>query len=243
MAEFDDLLTRLFVPLARLAMGRGFGFRDVVDPLKRAFLIVAQEREGKQTDSRLSLATGLQRRDVVRLRADGLAPREPSSPARIVSDWLRQHSVDGRPTPLPRLGPAPSFEALARAVRQDVHPRTLLDLLVEAGTVRVADDTVELLSRAYAPGRGSSEQLAYLADNLHDHGAAAVANVLDGPRFFDRAAHYSGLTFAQAEALGRIYEAKQMNVLQVVGERAAGMQGDGPVRVRFGGYGYWEEGE
>lgn len=242
----DDLFTRLFLPLARLAIGRGLGFRDVVDPLKRAFVQAAADGTERQTDSRLSLLTGLQRRDVARLRDHPAKPPEPSSPARIVSDWLRDpQSVDtgGAPKPLPRTGSAPSFEALARAVRQDVHPRTLLDALEAAGTVRVDGDIVHLLRRDYTPGGGSQAQMAYLADNLHDHAAGAVANVLHGAGHFERAAHYSGLSLAQAEALSARFAEAQLGILSDIAAEAAEMQGTGPVRVRFGGYGYWEREE
>ena len=91
----------------------------------------------RQTDSRVALATGLQRRDVVRLRG----------PESI--------GTDGAPLPLPRTGEAPSFEALARAVRPDLHPRTMLDQPEVAGTVRVDGDTFHKVKRSYAPGGGS----------------------------------------------------------------------------------------
>jgi len=42
--------------------------------------------------------------------------------------------------PLPRSGPGPSFESLTQGVRHDVHPRTLLDTLLAAGTVALSDD-------------------------------------------------------------------------------------------------------
>ena len=232
--QIADVLTRMLLPLARLSIGRGLGVRDVLDPLKRAFLLAAQEGQGRRTDSALALATGLQRRDVVRLRGEGLAPRPPSAAARIVADWPAAER-------LPRSGPAPSFEALARAVRRDVHPRSLLDLLIAAGSVVEEGDDVRLLRRAYAPGGGSPEQLAYLADNLHDHGTAAVANVLDGRGFFDRAMHYDGLTVAQAEILAARFADGQMALLRDLSSEARGRQGGGAVRVRFGGYGYWEE--
>ena len=233
--EIADVLTRMLLPLARLAMGRGLGVRDVLDPLKRAFLLAAQEGGGvRPTDSALALATGLQRRDVARLRTEGLAPRPPSAAARLLADWPDDPV-------LPRTGPSPSFEALARGVRQDVHPRSLLDRLVAAGAVADEGDAVRLLDRAYAPGGGSPEQLAYLAENLHDHGAAAVTNVLDGQRFFDRAAHYDGLGRVDAELLSLEHARGQMAVLRDLSDRAAAMQGGGTVRVRFGGYGYWED--
>ena len=236
--EIADVLTRMLLPLARLAIGRGLGMRDVVDPLKRAFLIAAQEDGRRRTDSALSVATGLQRRDVVRLRGEGLAPRAPSAPARIVADWPEAEVI-------PRVGPAPSFEALARDVRRDVHPRSLLDQLVAAGSVAEEGADVRLLRRAYAPGGGSPEQLAYLADNLHDHGAAAVANVLASRGFFERAIHYEGLTEAQVGDLAARHSAAEMALLRGLSKTAAGMQAaagpDGTRRLRIGSYAYWEE--
>jgi hypothetical protein len=145
---------------------------------------------------------------------------------------------------IPRTGPAPSFEALARSVRRDVHPRALLDQLVAAGSVAEEGERVRLLRRAYAPGGGAPEQIAYLADNLHDHGAAAVANVLSDRGFFDRAAHFGGLSTDAATALAELFDRRQMEVLREVAEAARARQReDGPVRVRFGGYGYSEGGE
>ncbi|SFI94706.1 hypothetical protein SAMN04488095_1803 [Jannaschia pohangensis] len=234
----DDLLTRLLMPVARLAIGRGLGVRDLSDPLKRAFLAVAEQQEGaRQTDSRLALVTGLQRRDVVRLRDARPAERLPSAPARLLTDW-----PEGAAT-LPRIGPAPSFEALARATSQDIHPRTLLDLLVAAGSVAAEGDDVRLVRRAYVPGGGSPEQLEYLAANLHDHGTAAVSNVLSGAEFFDRAAHYTGFHADQVEDLRALFERRQMEVLREIAQAASAMEGGGPLRARFGGYAYWEDTE
>ncbi|WP_308916415.1 hypothetical protein [Jannaschia sp. LMIT008] len=237
--QIADVLTRALVPLARLAIGRGLGVRDLLDPLKRAFLVAAETQGVRQTDSALALATGLQRRDVVRLRDMAVAPRIPSAPARLIARWPDA-------AVLPLRGGDDSFDALARSVRRDVHPRTLLDALVAAGSVTEEGDTVRLVRRAYAPGGGSPEQLLYLADNLHDHGAAAVSNVLADAGFFDRAAHFDGLDEAAASALAARFAAGQMAVLRDVAEAARGLQdasGDGAVRVRFGGYGYWTEGE
>ena len=107
------------------------------------------------------------------------------------ADW----SDGGQPRPLPRTGAAPSFEALAQAVRRDVHPRTMLDTLVSAGTVTLSDDgqTVALVQTSYQPLAGSDDQLAYLSRNLGDHAQAAFENVQgrDLPHF-ERAVHYSG---------------------------------------------------
>ena len=56
-----------------------------------------------------------------------------------------------RPRPAARRaappGPAPSFEALARSVTQDVHPRSLLDELCRLGLAAVEDDDGQAAAR------------------------------------------------------------------------------------------------
>ena len=52
-----------------------------------------------------------------------------------------------------------------------------------------------LAEAAYVPRGGGEPQLYYFGRNLHDHIAAAVANILgDAPRFLERAVHYDGLS-------------------------------------------------
>jgi len=67
---------------------------------------------------------------------------------------------------------------------------------------------VQLSRAAFIPRPGGEEQLFYFARNLHDHIAAAAANVAtEGPApFFDRSMHYDRLrpeTVAQLEATAR----------------------------------------
>ena len=233
-----DALERLLVPLAALAMGRGLGLRDAVEAMKTAFLHAAERGLApgeRATDSRLALASGLTRRDVARLRREGPARRPPPAPARILADWPAEAAI-------PRTGPAPSFEALARAVRQDVHPRALLDTLVASGAVREEGDAVRLLRRAWLPEAGTPEQMAYLVDNLHDHAAAAVANVLRGAGHYDRAVHFEGLDPQAARELAARFADGQDRLLAEIAARAAAAPG-GAARLRFGGYGITEDPE
>ncbi|MEL6585977.1 MAG: hypothetical protein AAFY65_05985 [Pseudomonadota bacterium] len=232
----SDVLTRVLIPVARLAMARGMGVRDVLDPLKRAFLTVAQERAAARiTDSRLSVLTGLQRRDVVRLREQVAASPAPPAPARLLQAWPQGVAR------LPRMGDTGSFEALARDIRQDVHPRTMLDLLSEAGAIAVEGEAVRLIRRDFLPAGGSPEQLTYLAENLHDHGSAAVTNVTAQGSHFDRAAHFTGLHAADVEALAAFHREAETAILMEIAERTAKMDGTGTCRVRFGGYAYSED--
>lgn len=241
-----DIFDALFAPVARLLVARGLPFPDLVERMKLHYVQAALAQAGdRATDSRVSVLTGLQRRNIARLRGEDAKDRRPNHLARIVALWHTgaEWSEAGEPRPLPRSGPAPSFEALAQAVRRDVHPRTVLDTLLAAGTVALSEDgqEVRLVQGSYQPLAGSDDQLAYLSRNLGDHAQAAAENVQGfKPAHFERATHYSGLTEAQIETLAEHFAKREMALLQEISQHAARMKAEnatpGPMRFRAGGY-------
>jgi Family of unknown function (DUF6502) len=243
-----QIFDALFAPIARLLVARGLPFPDLVERMKLHYVQAALAQAGdRATDSRVSVLTGLQRRDVVRLRGEDVKDRRPNHLARLVALWQTGQgcSRDGQPLPLPRSGPGQSFETLAQTVRRDVHPRTMLDTLLAAGTVALSDDgqEVRLIQRSYQPLAGSDDQLAYLARNLGDHAQAAADNVQGAqPPHFERAVHYTGLTEAQVGELSERFATAEMALFQDISQTAARMKEanptPGPERFRAGGYFY-----
>lgn len=240
-----DLLDALLAPFARLMVALGVPFPDLAERLKAHYVEAARKTcDGKPTDSRLSVMTGLQRRDVARLR--DFHPKEPrlTHLSRLVSLWQTDTDYAGRP--LPKSGPAPSFEALAWEVRRDVHPRTMLDTLLTAGTVTVEGETITLRDTSYQPLAGSEDQMAYLARNMGDHLSAATANITaDAPPYFERAVHYAALSADQVATLEQRYRDGQMALLEQMNKEAAAMKAlpssAQTVRFRAGGYFYFED--
>lgn len=235
--------------IARLMVAKGVAFQDAVEILKRLYVNAACDlaTEGKLTDSRISIMTGLQRRDVVRLRTlPDLASPKPSHQTRLVALWQTDPAYKDHPA-LPRSGPAPSFEALSRHIRKDVHPRTVLEHLLTADTVSYdpEQDKVILEQSSYQPMTGSEDQLDYLAQNLGDHGEAAVQNVLTNPPpFFERAVHYNNLPKEAVLSLQNEYHMGQMRLLEKLNQKAARLQTDQPAyRFRAGGYFFHEKQE
>jgi hypothetical protein len=241
-----QIFDALFAPVARLLVARGVLFPDLAERMKAHYVQAALARDGgRATDSKVAVLTGLQRRDVARLRGENVKDRRPNHLARLVALWQTEPAWTdgGRPRDLPRLGPAPSFEALAQAVRRDVHARSMLDALLAAGTVALLDEgqTVHLAQPSYQPLAGSEDQLAYLARNLGDHAAAAAENVQGAtPPHFERAVHYGGLTPDQVQALAEMFRDAEMALLQEISRRAAAMKrgnaSPGSERFRAGGY-------
>lgn len=267
-----DALLAVLRPLARLAIDHGVQFGQLEELMKRAMIdaaIRSAEQPGRERAvpaSRISVMTGIHRKDVRRLtEAPGLdAVRADSTlAAMLFTRWMTgaawQH--DGRPRVLPRRPPAdggPSFESLARGTTTDVHPRTLLDELARLGLVEhdEAVDTVSLRGEAFVPAGRIGELLGFLGDNVGDHLAAARANVAatlraahegETPRapFVEQALFADELSQASAEhAAGRAREFWQTLLRSLAPElqrledadRTAGRPTDH--RIRIGLYSY-----
>ncbi|MEP6067504.1 MAG: DUF6502 family protein [Paracoccaceae bacterium] len=225
-------------PIARLAIRKGWLFPVVENRLRHAYVEVAQTlADGGGTDSKISIMTGLQRRDIARLRGETAAPQTQRQPlAEIIALWWDDPAYD--PNGIPVQGDDPSFSSLARRVRQDVHPRTFLDILIENGAVKESDGNVILTTRSYQPLSGSDDHLAYLADNVGDHLATAVSNVVDGAQNFDMGVHYKGLSESAIKQLDAHFRARMKQTLQEMDTlaRAFPASEDGPHRFRAGGY-------
>jgi hypothetical protein len=253
---------RLMRPLVRLMMQSGLTFPVLADTLRRLFVEIAVADlliDAKaRTDSRISLLTGVHRKEIRRLREMPVDPVDPPAivtlVSQIVARWVggvRFIDADGHPRPLPRIrgegpGSAPSFDELVASVTSDIRPRAVLDDLLGHGVVFMdGEDRVRLNADAFIPRPGGEEQLFYFARNLHDHVAAAVANISTGetPPFLDRSVHYDRLTPAQVETLREFARTAAMRVLLEVNRRAQAMteatpdiDPKHPGRINFGVY-------
>lgn len=157
---------------------------------------------------------------------------------------------------LPRLRSetaGPSFEDLVESVTTDVRPRAVLDDFLAQGIVILEpEDQIRLNPAAFILRPGNSEQLFLFGRNLHDHIAAAVANVTarGGPKFVDSTVHYDRLTPEATERLLAIAHATAAQALLDVNRTAISLleasdsqlqQATETRRVNFGIYVYTED--
>ena len=257
---------RLLRPLVRLMMRSGVTFPIVADLMRSLFVEVATQElltdARARTDSRISLLTGVHRKEIRRLRelpADSEAvPEVVTLSSQIIARWLGTRAYideSGHPRPLPRTARSDtiiSFEGLIASVTTDVRPRAVLDDWLSQGIVTLdADDVVHLEAEAFIPRAGGEEQLFYFARNLHDHVAAATANIsAAGPaRFLDRSLHYDEMTpeaaerleaFAREAGVRMLLEANRLALELTEGE-AATIASAPTRRVNFGVYIYLED--
>jgi Family of unknown function (DUF6502) len=224
--------------LASLAIRKGWLFPVLEHRLRHAYVEAAVSLcDGDATDSKISIMTGLQRRDIVRLRRETTPPQNQRQPlAEIIALWSNDPNFD--PAGIPVQGDGATFATLARSVRKDVHPRTYLDVLIENGAVTEVEGKVILNTRSYQPLAGSDDQLAYLGENVGDHLASAVANVVDAASNYDMGVHYKGLSANAIEHLDKHFRSRMRQTLHELDTMARTMPAtaDGPYRFRAGGY-------
>lgn len=181
-------------PLARLLLRHGVAYPAFAAALKQVFLEAAVEelqRTGKkQTDSAISLLSGVHRRDVRtlgRLDSERIAVEEPMNMAsQVMSRWLTDPDYldeDGQPLAIER----GRFDALVTTISSDVRPRAVLDELTRLGMAEEGEDGIRLLAPGFVPRKGFPEMAALLADNVHDHAAAAGANIEGEGNYLEQA--------------------------------------------------------
>ncbi|WP_310626772.1 DUF6502 family protein [Limnohabitans sp.] len=176
-------------PLIAWLIRSGVGYNEFATALKPVFLAQAQQellkRNQKPTDSALSLLSGLHRKDVrasreaasrtmAQVQANGSAWGKPSMANQVATRWL---SLESATDALPISGDSNSFEALARSVSKDVHPRTVLQELVRLGLAQEDNGYVHLLRDAFVPDASHKEAKELFAGSAADHLQAGVHNL------------------------------------------------------------------
>lgn len=211
-----NAIKRILRPLIKLMLSHNLTYTLIIDVIKALFVEVAEQefsQEGKRlTDARISLMSGVHRKDVKRLRelqpaVEDVMPANVSLGSQIIAQWnankmyLDENDV---PKPLARFSSnssEASFDTLVRSISTDIHPRAVLDEWLRLGVATLDEhNDVHLTSDAFVTQEGFEEKVYYLGHNLHDHSKAAVENVLNDGQlaakspYFERCVHYDGLT-------------------------------------------------
>lgn len=213
MSELGERLVSAAVqalhPVVTRLLAAGVPFGQLEGRLRQLFVEVADAEFAlpgrRQTDSRVSLLTGINRKEVRRLRAAERGRPGPSSfgmnhATSLISRWTtdpRTSDRRGRPRPLPyRAARGPSFMKLARAVTADLAPRVLLDELLRSGTAELRDgETVVLKASAYVARREPGEALRILAEDPRELIATILRNIFSesGELLLQRKVYFDNL--------------------------------------------------
>jgi hypothetical protein len=170
---------RLLRPLVRILLRNGVSYSTFADFVKWVYVDVAGKEFGiegrKQSTSRVSVITGLSRKEVMRVRQlsrpdDRASTEKYNRAARVIAAWRRDRNfldAEGKPAPLPMAGPGVSFSELVKRFSGDVPVRATLDELVRVGAVeRLEDGRISLLTRTYIPESSDADKLHILGTDV-----------------------------------------------------------------------------
>ncbi len=254
-------LQTLLRPLVRGLVARGVTFPYLAEMLKTIYVDVASTEfskpGAKQTQSRISLLSGVHRKDVKRLRnvsptTNAVAERVAPFGARLVGIWAgaeEYQDENGRPRPLPYHGSTTnelSFDSLVQSVSKDVRSRSVLDEWLRLGiATQSADGLIRLNVRAFVPHDDFGESAYFFGRNVRDHIAAAIHNLLrEGQPLLERAVFYDRLSQSSVERLETLARELGEEALLEVNREALKLadqdegRDDAAMRMTFGVYFY-----
>jgi len=201
-------IARILRPLIHILIRNGISYGTFADLAKWLFVDVAKREfaiEGrKQTVSRVSVVTGLNRKEVKRVSELPVPDDQASSErynraARVIAGWRRDTAFRGKngvPAVLPFTGPDSSFQTLVKKYSGDMPFRAVLDELVRVGAVvHTDDDRVHLLLRAYLPTGDESMKIHILGTDVAHLIASIQHNLEPDERepFYQRKVLYDNL--------------------------------------------------
>lgn len=263
-----NALKRVFRPFIKLMLANNLTYTFIIDVIKALFVEVAEQefsQNGKRmTDARISLMSGVHRKDVKRLRelqpgVEDVMPENVSLGTQLVALWNANPKYldpEGMPKPLARFSSANtevSFEGLVRSLSTDIHPRAVLDEWLRLGVAKIDEQNfVHLTTDMYIAQEGFEEKVYYFGHNLHDHAQAAIANVMSNhpnenhPSFLERCVHYDTLTSGSVDeitALAKKLGMKNLREINKFADALAVQDAEKPaanMRMTYGIYYYYE---
>jgi hypothetical protein len=180
----------LLRPIASLLLKCGMTWREFADVSKGVFVAAASQDfglKGRPTNvSRVSILTGVSRKEVARVRSlleqetDPL-PNKTTDATRLLSGWHQDPDFlqpDGTPRVLPAEGEGASFATLWRRYGGDVPVTSMRKELQTVGAITVLPDGMLRVERRYfMPRRFDPEWILNAGSMIRDLGAGITHNL------------------------------------------------------------------
>jgi hypothetical protein len=203
----NNAILKLLRPLVHILLSNGISYHVFSDLVRWVYVDIAFKEFGiprrKQTSSRVSVITGLSRKEVQKLRdidipVDEDTPERYNRATRVISGWIRDpifSDNDNNPLNLPVDGEI-SFSSLVKKYSGDMPVRAVLDELINTGAVALQEDgTVKIMHRAYLPSTDKQAKLDILGTDVADL-IATIDHNLDPKNlqpFFQRKVSYDNI--------------------------------------------------
>lgn len=181
-----SFMRQAFRPFAVLCLRFGIRHREVSEILKASFLDAARD-ELKANDllvntSKLSVMTGLQRKDILKIESSGSGERRAANLLlNVIGAWRVDRKFcekKGCPRDLAYEGATSEFADLVTSVSKDLNPYTVLFELERVGAVTRSEGKLQLNVEAFIPKGSPEEGLAIIAHDIENLLFAGEENIL-----------------------------------------------------------------
>jgi len=221
-------VVKLLRPLVRVLLRYGISYGEFAEMARWVFVNVAENDFGidgrKQTISRISVITGLNRKDVTRLTKTNIYEDKTTSAiinraGRVIGGWVKDksfHNRQGVPAALPLEGGKNSFTELVKRYSGDMPVRAVLDELIRIEAVKKNEDnTLSLLTRAYIPKNVDVEKIAILGADAADLMSTIDHNLVKQEQpFFQRKVVYDNIPYEAVAGFREISAAEGQLLLE-----------------------------
>lgn len=177
-------------PIARFCLRHSLKLQDATEILKRVFLDEAEaelrRRDGQVTASKLSVMTGVHRKDVARLSNNGGKGEWAEHViSRVIGQWQQDRRFITAATKKPRTltveGEDSEFAKLVHSVSTDLNPYTVLFELERMQAVKRTSQGLKLASRIFIPKGNVNQGFSLVSSDINDLLRAVEENLLHSP--------------------------------------------------------------
>ena len=200
-------MTRLLKPLVRVLLRNGIAFDALSELLKKLYVDVAENEfvipGKKQSVSRISTLTGLNRKEVSRARSLetvdlSAMTQQYNRAARVISGWTRDpdFNINGRPAELSLDDEKNSFKALVKRYSGDIPSGAIADELLRVGAIEQSENgKIRLIQSAYIPEHNLDEKISILGTDVSDLITTIDHNIFTDPDepYFQRKVAYNAI--------------------------------------------------
>ncbi len=206
--SLNTAILKLMRPLVRILLRNGVSFQQFSNLARWVFVDVAGKEfgiEGKrQTDSRVSVITGLSRKDVRKMKDmkplnDHSEIHSYNRAAKVISGWRKDPDfidAKGKPKVLHFESGCNNFSQLVKRYSGDATPRAILDEFKRVGCIRIKNNReIMLTADGYVPAGDKPAILSILGTDVSDL-INTIDNNLTSQRnglFFQRKVAYDNL--------------------------------------------------
>jgi hypothetical protein len=227
-SQLLSAIVKLLRPLVRILLRYGISYGTFADLIKWVYVEVASKEfqisGRKQSKSRVSIITGLSRKEVLKLKSmdmpfDNETTKRYNRAARVISGWIRDPKFKGKNGKTRALAfddSEDSFSNLVKTYSGDVPVRALFDELKSVNAIKVNENgTISLVTKGYTPSEDVAAKLDILGNDVGDLIATINHNIQNNDKpFFQRKVSYDNIPVEAVEKFRQLSAEDSQELLE-----------------------------